>query len=132
MVASLLGAVFGFITTWFERFGDVGSSIGLTFLGVFQVAYTLRGFYAIRKALQKRAEAKLAGIQTQTQEEKEWIEKHRNYMMGLWLFCLTPAWFRIPELLGAGPNTSYMFLALFFTTPFANGYIRATESGSFW
>lgn len=132
MVASLIGASFGLLTAWFERFTDYGGAIGLSVLGIYQSVYTYYTYTNIRNAIKKRESHGQFPTEEQKQEEMDLIDKHKQAAMGLWVCCLAPAWFRIPQLFGYSYDSPLQFIALVFTTPFFLGAYYASKRGSFW
>merc|ERR1712196_268382 len=109
VVASFVGVAFGIITAWWERYSPEtqGLSIGLTILGVLQTYFTIAGFWHVRKAVALR-------YRDTTDKDlfKKHIDAHKFNMIGLWMACLGPAWFRIPQMLGASASSPLMFLGL--------------------
>lgn len=135
LVSSIIGAVFGIITAWFERKVDFGLAIGLTVLAFMQTYYTIASYITIRAAIQKRRMNELASTPTteeQKEEEEKLIGKHKDAVVRLWITCIAPAWFRIPQIFGASADSPMMFLAFLFTTPFVLGARSAINRGSFW
>merc|ERR1712217_766281 len=105
MLASLIGLMFGLITAWWERYSDdaMGLAIGLSIVGCLQLYYTTTGYYAIYQAVSNRDNDDIF---------KEKVAEHKAKMIGLWVSCLSPGWFRIPQMLGASGDSSLMFLGL--------------------
>ncbi len=132
LIASLIGATFGLLTTWFERFSDYGTSIGLSVLAFYQLLFTYKTFKNIRVAIKKRDLNGEFPTNEQKQEVIDLVEEHKKAAMGLWVCCLAPAWFRIPQLFGKSANSPLQCIALVFTTPFVLGAYYATKRGSFW
>ena len=133
---SLLGALFGLITIWFERKIVVGQAIGLSNLGVGQTYFTIKSYKTIRAVLEYR-KLNFGGsypppTEEQRKEEVKLNGKHKGAAINLWVFCLGPVWIRIPQLFGASANSNLIFLSLIFTTPFAMGAVRTIGKGSFW
>lgn len=154
LVSSVVGAFFGFIVAWFERKIDTGQAIALTILGGCQIWWTFESYRTIRVVLDERTknlhpsnhhennglqqEHSLATNTTTTtnneQKVKEelLISKHKEAVVNLWMFCLAPAWLRVPQFFGASADSNLMFIGLVFTIPFAIGTLGAIERGSFW
>lgn len=129
IIISILCAFAGIITAWWERYvpGYNGQGIALTYLAVMQAVVTIMGYRAIRKAKQF-SPAK----ESEAEERKKHIENHRWYMLFLWVCCLAPAWFRIPQAFGASADSNLMFLAMIPANFWLPLYLRAVERKSFW
>jgi len=144
LVASILASIFGFITTWFERFVSYGMSIGLSILAVQQIIYTFLGYASIRTAIKKQRELKEIQMnsdyvelteeeQMKEREVKEYVEMHKFFMAGLWVCCLAPAWFRIPWIVANVPiNGPVITISIVATTPFVYAFLNATEKKRMW
>ena len=85
--------------------GYNGQGTALTYLAVMQIFVTIMGYRAIRKAKQYSPDK-----ESEADERKKYIENHRWYMIFLWVCCLAPAWFRVPQVFGASANSNLMFL----------------------
>ena len=129
LIASVFGAVFGFITAWFERKVDVGQGLGLTFLGALQIYWTVISYRTIREKVNLMGDVSSKEYQDNVTEI---VEKHKEAVLNLWVCCLAPAWFRVPQFFGASPDSPLMFLALLFTSPFFFGVDSALRRGRFW
>jgi len=129
IIVSVIAAVTGIIVAWWERFvpGEYGQGAALTYLAVMQAFVTIKGYMAIRKAKQYSPEKG-----SEAEERKKHIENHRWYMIFLWICCLTPGWFRIPQAFGASPDSNLMFLAMIPANMWLPLYLRAYERKSFW
>ena len=143
IIVSVVAALTGIIVAWWERYtpGLIGQSIALSFLAVMQIFVTVKGYIVIRTAKQYPS-SKESGVAVSAEsvapldsaeERKKWIEKHRYWMLFLWVCCLGPAWFRVPGVFfGASPNSNWMFIALIPTNFWIPLYLRALEKKSFW
>ena len=129
LIASLFGAVFGFITAWFERKVELGQRLGLSIIGVFQIYWTIQSYRTIREKVNLIGDVSSKEYQD---KETEIVEKHREAVLNLWVYCLAPAWIRVPQILGASPDSPLIFLTLLFTWPFAFGVDSAFRRGRFW
>lgn len=132
LIASVFGATFGLLTTWFERFDSYGSSIGLSVLGLYQLFFTYLSYKTIRGAIKKRDLNGKFPTEEQQQEVNDLIDNHKKAVIGLWMCCLAPAWFRVPQLFGASADSPLQFIALVVVQPFYFAFYYATKRGSFW
>lgn len=130
LIASLFGAVFGFFVAWVERKIPSGQAIGLTILGIGQIYWTIMSYRTIRKIKD------LVGDDPSSEEyqekEKEIIGNHKMAVLNLWVFCLTPAWIRFPQIFGASANSPLLFLPFLIASPFFSGAKSALDRGKFW
>merc|ERR1712038_1030479 len=104
----------------------IGVGIALAILGFFQAYWTIRSYRTIRM---KKDLVGDASTEEYKAKEQEIVDKHREAVLNLWIYCLAPAWFRIPQLFGASEGSPLMFLGLIFTTPFFWGVASATKNG---
>ena len=129
LVASLFGAVFGWLTAWVERDVEMGQRIGLSFLGVGQIYFTVLSFTTIRK---KRYLVGDPSTKEYQDKEAEIINSHKDAVLTLWVFCLAPAWIRFPQILGASADSPLQYIGFVVTTPFVIGVTSALRNGNFW
>ena len=128
LIASTIGVIFGYLTTWIERDVALGLSIALSGLGIMQLYWTFKSYQTIRSYIEKR---KSSPTEEQKLEENEMIAKHRNAVIWLWMCCIGPAWFRIPSLLGNNGDI-IMFLPMPFGLMFIFRAENAMTHGLFW
>lgn len=129
LIASLFGAVFGWLTAWVERDIEMGQKVALSIIGAFQTYWTVESYRTIRK---KRYLVGDPSTEEYQDKQAEIIKSHREAVLRLWIFCLAPAWIRFPQILGAPADSSLIYIAFLFTTPFVLGAESALKNGNFW
>ena len=139
LIASTIGVIFGYLTTWIERDIGLGISIALSGIGIMQLYWMFKSYQTIRAHIEKRKQVhgssnnSSSSLSTEERrlEENEMIAKHRYAVIWLWMCCIGPAWFRIPSLLGNNGN-----IIMFLTMPFGLVFIfraeKAMTHGLFW
>eukprot|EP00931_Biecheleriopsis_adriatica_P103681 TRINITY_DN78484_c0_g1_i1.p1 TRINITY_DN78484_c0_g1~~TRINITY_DN78484_c0_g1_i1.p1 ORF type:complete len:245 (-),score=12.62 TRINITY_DN78484_c0_g1_i1:484-1158(-) len=94
--ASLVGACFGLLTTWYERYAVTNQAqrIGLTILGILQAYHTIAGWRAIRQSR----------VEDQTvEEQKQLVLTHARSMVTVFICCFGASMLRVVAKFGANP-----------------------------
>eukprot|EP00929_Paragymnodinium_shiwhaense_P025571 TRINITY_DN15430_c0_g1_i8.p1 TRINITY_DN15430_c0_g1~~TRINITY_DN15430_c0_g1_i8.p1 ORF type:complete len:249 (-),score=19.55 TRINITY_DN15430_c0_g1_i8:177-923(-) len=125
MLASPIGAVAGVVTAWWERYepGYDAMAGGLSALAIMQMYFTISGYRNIRKAIANREDQALF---------QQHMAAHKADMIWLWVACLGPAWFRIPQVFGAGDDSYLMFLGLLPGLLWTQVTQKAMERKTWW
>ena len=113
---SLLGAGFGFLTVWWERYAvlEAGQRIGLSVVGALQLYSSVVGWRAIRAVRGEDHE----------EERAAKIRTHKLHMINVFMCCFGASMLRVaPKVLGAlgvsmdtGDGALYSIMAMILGT----------------
>ena len=136
LIAGMIGFMYGLFCSWWpwRETPDIGFAIGVSFGGLFQVVFQIRGYLAIRKYKELQAQLERSGEnndrETLIAEKNRALEIHIRSMLGVFLAaCGIPAIMRLLGLFSWGGALLPVMIGLviYCISPYSNIFMERIE-----